>query len=139
MIELFAIAFPMLLFLFKYILPIIAEACFSNQEISITKLCEEFIQFPIDMMFIAISYIIPKIIQVISLASEVESSDFPVQSLLLYCGIGFIMLLLLPFLVFVSKLAVKRHYQKKKLSCNVIAIILYIVSILCIICSLFLF
>jgi len=135
LVKILTIAFPVLLFLFKYILPIIAEAAYSDKSINISKVIEELLEFPLDMMFIAISYIVPKIIEALSLDAQAQNG----QSVLHYLTISLVMLLLLPFLVFCAKLAVKWHYQKRNCLRNILCIILYGISIICIAVSLFLY
>ena len=132
-INILAIVFPVLLFVFKYILPFLAQAAMSEQEINFTEIIEEILQFPLDLMFIAISYNIPKVINALTLEEELEQKS----ALIRYCTISLFMLLVLPFFVFLAKLAIKMHYKRNMCGRNIIEVCLYVISVACIILSLF--
>ncbi|MBD5160900.1 MAG: hypothetical protein HDT14_02560 [Oscillibacter sp.] len=137
------IIFPILLFAFKYVLPIIAEAAYSKEKPNYIKLLEELFEFPLDIIFIAISYIIPKIIEILNLlaAKTLENQDISqyVVEVMFYFGISIFMLFLLPFLVFLVKLAINYHHQNDQKARNILVGILYVISIACIAFSLFLY
>ena len=57
-IKLLALACPVVLFVFKYLLPSFAEEAFSNKRRARGQAIIEFIHFPVDLLFVAISYTI---------------------------------------------------------------------------------
>lgn len=137
MIKILAGIFPGLLFLFKYLLPALAEAVIPDKEFNMEQIKLELLQFPLDMMFVAISYVIPKIIEILNTAGVAKGEIL--QEVIIYFAICIIMLFLLPFLVFLSKLCVKWHYQGKNRDRNILGVILYIISIGCIAISMFIY
>lgn len=137
MIKILAGIFPVLLFLSKYLLPALAEAVIPEKEFNMEQIKLELLQFPLDMMFVAISYVIPKIIEILNPTGIAEGEIL--QEVIIYFVICIIMLFLLPFLVFLSKLSVKWHYQQKYRERNILAGSLYIISIGCIAISMFIY
>lgn len=145
MIKILAIAFPILLFLFKYLLPILAEDAMSERDLNTEKIKQEILQFPLDLMFIAISYVIPKIIEILRLPVVAKCTVQQVaqksnsQEVIIYFVICLIMLFLLPFFVFLVKLCIKWHSQERMRKRNILVLFLYIIPIICIVISMFIF
>lgn len=145
MIKMLAGIFPVLLFLFKYLLPALAEAIIPDKEFNMEQIKLELLQFPVDIMFVAISYVIPKVIEILNTAGKAKAALLVtvqgkiLQEVIIYFVMCIIMLFLLPFLVFLSKLCVKWYYQEKKRKRNILVLILYIISFGCVAISLFIY
>ena len=147
------IIFPILLFGFKNFLPIICERIFSGSDLKgvWAKTAEELIQFPVDLLFIAISYTIPKIIDTIYTLSSLKASNLIEESelvssysqycknLLNYSVRCFILLIMLPAFVLFTKLAIKLGDEKKITRQILLTIVLYALSIVAVIYSLFIY
>lgn len=117
-IKILAVFFPVLLFLFKYILPWLAETVDNVPSGKRTKIKIELIQFPVDLMFVAIGYTIPQIIEIIldlSLINDI-TNDYNqlIVELLKNCLFAFLALLFIPFFVFGAKMAVNVFFSISK-------------------------
>ena len=148
------IILPILLFAFKNFLPIICERVFSDHTLNgvWSKTAEELLQFPVDLLFIAIGYTVPKICDTIYAISSLKTNDSIeeaieivelntqyCQDLINYNMRCFIMLILLPIFVLFTKYAIKLGDEKKLLKQILLTTILYAFSIGAIIYSLFLY
>lgn len=133
-----ALAFPFFLFIFKYILPSIAEAAYKKAKREKEQIKIELIHFPVDLLFVAIGYTIPQIIDISSKMSSIvmdKSSDIAMYQKLLSrltfdFALSIITLLLIPFYVFAAKLAEKYYFSKDKKCVFGILLVTYGVSIL---------
>lgn len=136
LIKIMAVFFPILLFLFKYILPLTSEIAYDVPSGQKTQIEVELIQFPVDLLFVAIGYMIPQIIEVIVDLSHVDitqEQDLTNYHTLIYalgrnCVYTFILLLIIPFLVFMSKIALKKFFSVHKYQTFFIVLILYIIA-----------
>lgn len=136
LIKILAVFFPILLFLFKYILPWIAETAHGVPSGKKTQLVVELIQFPVDLLFVAIGYVIPQIVDVIfdlshiDIAKEQNLANY--QNLIFTlgrnCVYTVILLLLVPFFVFISKISLKKYFGDKKPQAFFITLALYIIA-----------
>lgn len=135
-----ALAFPILLFIFKYILPSIAEAVYKKTEREKEQVKIELIHFPVDLLFIAISYTIPKIIELtsrLSLLVKLQPMDIDTyKELLSKCFINFslsmFILLLIPFCVFVTKLVEKYYYSESNKWYKILFLVYFVaISLVC--------
>lgn len=147
------IILPILLFGFKNFLPIICERVFSDHSLHGigVKTVEELIQFPVDLLFIAIGYTIPRINDTISAISLLETNDLLeanelvslnnqyCQNLINYGTRCFIMLVALPVFVLLTKYAIKLGDEQKHPQQILLTIVLYVFSIWAIVYSLFLY
>ena len=121
-IKLLALACPVVLFVFKYLLPSFAEEAFSNKRRARGQAIIEFIHFPVDLLFVAISYTIPKIIEVANQFSGIESNTGNlaeeykeiINRIVIYSAESIGIIMLVPFFVFVTKFAENNYFQKKK-------------------------
>lgn len=121
-IKLLALACPVVLFVFKYLLPSFAEEAFSNKKRARGQAKIEFIHFPVDLLFVAISYTIPKIIEVANQFSGIESNtgnlteeyNEIINRIVIYSAESIGIIMLVPFFVFVTKFAENNYFQKKK-------------------------
>lgn len=121
-IKILALICPIVLFVFKYILPSLAEEAFSNKKRGRGQAKIEIIHFPVDLLFVAISYTIPKIIEVANLCTELEDQGENLTTqykkiigeIVAYSAESIIILMLVPFFVFVTKFAENNYYQKRK-------------------------
>lgn len=121
-IKILALICPIVLFVFKYILPSLAEEAFSNKKRGRGQAKIEIIHFPVDLLFVAISYTIPKIIEVANLCTELEDQGENLTTqykkiigeIVVYSAESIIILMLVPFFVFVTKFAENNYYQKRK-------------------------
>lgn len=147
------IILPILLFGFKYFLPIICEKVFSDHSLQgiWAKTAEELIQFPVDLLFIAIGYTIPRISDTISAISSLKTNDLLeanelislnnqyCQNLINYIIRCFIMLIALPVFVLLTKYAIKLGDEQKGPKQILLVIVLYALSVCAIVYSLFLY
>lgn len=145
-IKILALIFPILLFVFKSILPSIAEAVYKNKTRETEQAKIELLHFPVDLLFVAISYNIPKIIEVFTdlfYFSELNNDNIKkyqelILSNVLYSSTTFFLLLIIPFYVFGTRIAEKQYFSGKKKTVFCIEIPLYIGAIFLIWVSLFL-
>lgn len=145
-VKILALIFPILLFLFKYILPSIAESVYKNTTREKEQAKVELLHFSVDLLFVAISYTIPKIIEVVSNLSSfatinednIKAYQKLISSIVMYCSTTVFLLLIIPFYVFGTKIAEKRYFSNKKKTMFYIEIPLYIGAIFLIWVSLFL-
>lgn len=136
LIKILAVFFPILLFLFKYILPWTSEIAHDIPSGQKTQILVELIQFPVDLLFVAIGYMIPQIIEVIFDLSHIDvaqEKDLTNYHSLVYalgrnCVYTFILLLIVPFLVFISKIALKKFFSDDKPQTFFIVIFLYMIA-----------
>lgn len=140
-IKILAVFFPVLLFLFKYILPWLAETVDKVPSGKRTKIKVELIQFPVDLMFVAIGYTIPQIIEIIfdlSIINEI-ASDYNQLIIELFrnCIFTFSALLVIPFFVFGSKMAMNSFFSKDKAKMISILAFLYLIAVISIWFSIF--
>lgn len=121
-VKILALFFPILLFVFKYILPSWAEGAYTNKKREKEQAKIETIHFPVDLLFVAIGYTIPKIIEVTSqlafMENITEDSVDEYRRLItcvgIYCAESFVILMVVPFFVFATKFAENNYYKKKK-------------------------
>lgn len=121
-IEILALVFPVLLFLFKYVMPAWAEEVYTNKKREREQVKIEAIHFPVDLLFVAVSYTIPKIIEVTSQLAVMDKltedmmSEYQrlIQCILVYGAESFLCLLLVPFFVFLTKSAENNYFKKKR-------------------------
>lgn len=149
-IKVLAIICPVVLFLVKYALPTLAEEALTKRRRSRVQLLIELIHFPVDLLFVVIGYTIPKIIetytQFTALKDTMEkTAEFTKElvhqyenicwEILVYSGESILTVVLVSFMVFITKIAENNYYQKRKrwilqtLGCYLIAGILIWVSI----------
>ena len=136
LIKILAVFFPVLLFLFKYILPWLSETAHRVPSGRKTQLVVELIQFPTDLLFVAIGYVIPQIIDVIfdlshlDVAKEQDLTNYHnlISALGRNCVYTFILLLLVPFFVFLSKIALEILFGDKKPQAFFLTLALYILA-----------
>ena len=137
LVKILALAFPIVLFIFKYILPSIAEAAYKKTTREKEQVKIELIHFPVDLLFVAIGYTIPQIIDITSKMSSVvmeKSSDIAtyqelLSSFVINFGLSIFILLLIPFYVFGTKLAEKYYFSKNLKLLFVILLPSYVISI----------
>lgn len=134
-VKILALFFPILLYVFKYILPSWAEGAYTNRKREKEQAKIELLHFPVDLLFVAVGYTIPKIIEVTSQLALMEkiTEDLVeeyrrlVTYVGIYCAESFAILMLVPFFVFATKFAENNYYKGKKrwivqtVSCYVIS------------------
>ncbi len=144
-IKIITIALPILLFVFKYILPMLAKCIFGKSpKLDLQEIIIELINFPADLLFVAISYAFPNIIEVLGeMKSYNPINEQNINVLndllhrLIYNGVCvFILFLLLPFCVFATRYIDKQYFKGNKVRSVIFTILMYIFSIVCIIISL---
>ena len=121
-IKVLALFFPVLLFVFKYILPSWAEGVYTNKKREKEQVKIEVLHFPVDLLFVAVGYTIPKIIEVTSQLATIDNltQDLMdkykslIESVGGYCAESFFILMLVPFIVFATKFAETNYYRKRK-------------------------
>jgi len=147
------IVLPILLFLLKNFFPLVCERVFSDHNLRGVweKTIEELLQFPVDLLFIAISYTAPKIIDTIyalsnlksdsSISSEklIELNYQYSQNLINYNVRCFVMLIMLPVFVLLTKLAIKLGDEQKQKQQIIVTLALYLISLGAVVYSLFLY
>jgi len=143
MIKILALVFPILLFLFKYILPSWAEQVYTNKTREKKQAKIEAIHFPVDLLFVAIGYTVPKIIEVTNQLASMKCitpdlmNEYKelIKCVGIYCGESVAILMLVPFVVFATKFAENNYYGSRKrwivqtLGCYLVAIGMIWVSI----------
>lgn len=123
LIKVLALVCPVVLFVFKYILPSFAEEAFTNKKRARGQAKIELIHFPVDLLFVAISYTIPKIIEVANQFSEMDNqtgnltAEYKemINRIVIYSAESIFIIMLVPFFVFITKFAENNYFQKKKL------------------------
>ena len=135
--KILAIIFPVILFIFKYLLPGVAKSIFGTKNCK-GKIRVELIHFPIDLLFVAISYTIPKIIDIIlTIPTLIEGVPNTIQWQLFWSCIEIIfILMLLPFLVLWAN-AIENNYYKKAGGWFLQMILQYAIAFIMITISLF--
>lgn len=147
------IALPVLLFVFKNFFPLVCERVFSDRSLRgvWAKTLEELLQFPVDLLFIAISYTAPKIIDTIYALSVLKTDNTIEmdelinlnyqysQNLMNYYVRCFVMLIMLPIFVLFTKYAIKLGDERKRGRQIFLTLFLYAISIGAVIYSLFLY
>lgn len=144
--KILALIFPILLFIFKYILPSIAETVFTNKSKEKEQIKIELLHFSVDLLFVAIGYNVPKIIEITSnlyALTVVSDKNIKIyQELMMnaikYSATTFFILFIIPFYVLGSKLAEKWYFEDKKTQMLFVEIILYMSAFFLIWISLFL-
>lgn len=150
--NLWLIILPILLFVFKDFFPELCELIFKYKSLKGlgANMHDKILLFPVDLLFIAISYTTPKVVEVIaelSLISTKFTDDaqkfnhlnqyYPkLLNYYLRCGIMFV---ILPFMVIFTKYAVLISDNNKKFGSVMYTIIHYVISITAVIYSLFLY
>ena len=146
MVKIILFLAPIVLFMFKNLLPIIGEAAFSNNGFNIEQLKEEVVQLSTDFLFASISYLLPKIVELIRVCREttieINNTDTPIDfnmfyevlngyygKLITYIIICFAFLVMLPFSVFLNKLAISYGDADKKTVKTIIIVVVYLISI----------
>lgn len=120
--KLLALFFPILLFIFKYILPSLAEEAYSNKKREKEQAKIEALHFPVDLLFVAVGYTIPKIIEVNTQLATMQSITKDlideyrrlVTCAGIYYAVSFVILMLVPFFVLITKFAENNYYKGKK-------------------------
>ena len=120
-VKVLALFFPILLFVFKYILPSLAEEIYTDKKREKEQAKIEALHFPVDLLFVAVGYIIPEIIEVTTQLAAMENitQDLVVEyerlivCIGVYCAEVFVILMLVPFMVFGTKFAENNYYKKK--------------------------
>lgn len=145
------IILPILLFVFKDFFPEFCEHVFSKHSLCglWAKMVDKILQFPVDLLFIAISYTVPKVIEITAKLStiSIENMDDAKELINLYsreirnyyirCGIMFI---ILPFLVIFTKYAILLGDDESKRKQQIaLTVVHYIISIVAVVYSLFLY
>lgn len=129
-IKILAVFFPVLLFLFKYILPWLSEMLHKVPSGKRTKIKVELMQFPVDLLFVAIGYTIPQIIEIIFDLSIINTITDDYNRLILKlfrnCTLTFLALLVIPFFVFITKIAVDSFFSKNWTKMIFLLIFLYL-------------
>ncbi len=156
--NLLLILFPILLFLLKNFFPLFCTKVFSEKNLKgiKTKIIEEFLQFPVDILFIAISYTIPRAIDVLNeltnlklqlkldiseetIRQIIEQIELCNKCLFNYFIRDTIMLVLLPIITVSTKYSIKLGDENKRFNQIILTISLYAISIGAVIYSLFLY
>lgn len=143
-VKILAIIFPLILFIFKYILPSMAEVVYNNTTREKKQIKIELMHFPIDLLFVAISYTIPKIVETTTQLAAITAIDQTsivlyqklIRDVAIYCTETVVMLMGLPFVVLFTKMIEKNYYKKAKRWVAQV-VILYLVSMASILLSLF--
>ena len=123
-----AIAFPVMLFLLKHVLPPFAVTAIKRIEFDSSKIWEEAIRFPPDMMFIAASCGVTKILEVVKQSEEIGG-------ITKYIGISILAVFITPFAVFLSEMCINIKSEGKYLRCILFTAICYLFSFWLICCS----
>ena len=137
---------PLLLFMFKNILPLLFKAAYSNITISDKHIGDEFIKLSVDYLFAAISYILPKFVEAlccaINFTQKIEQKNgspivndytdqlkeqFAIMGKL--AGIGVVLMLILPFIVSLNDVAIKYGDSGETRKKGIIIVAVYIVCI----------
>lgn len=132
-IKILAVFFPVILFLCKYMLPSFVESVYKVPSGNRTQIKVELIQFPVDLMFVAIGYTIPQIIEIIFDLAIINgiTSDYDqlITELFKYCIFTFSALVFMPFFVFGAKEAVNRFFSKDTAKMIAISVFLYLLAV----------
>lgn len=156
MIKSLMIAAPILLFLFKYILPSLAEKAYNNDSQEKEQIKIELLHFPVDLLFVSTSYAIPKIVEVVSAlksyAAKIKTAgtnaaiinqyqaglSLAISKLNRYFAISILSIILISFFVLITKVAEREYFSGNKRGYLIRTIILYIISAVMVIVSIYL-
>ena len=130
---------PVLLFLFKYVLPARFEAVLSNKKKEQKGIIKELIHYPNDLLMIAIGYTVPKTFEYLILISSYPAqAQSHVFGLLWNILFTIIVLVCIPFMVSHTKGIEKSYWAGDKKRVKKHSIFLYVLSSVAIIISLIL-
>ena len=106
---------PVLLFLFKYVLPALFEAALSNKKKERKGIVKELIHYTNDLLMLAIGYTIPKTIKhLISISNYPYQAQTHVVGLLMNIMFTIIVLIGIPFMVSYTKIIENMYWAGEK-------------------------
>ena len=136
LIELLGIVFPIVLFLFRYILPARFEKALTKKKKEEKQIIIELIHFPSEMLMVAVGYTIPKTIEYLqTLSTNTPQNDIHI-SLLLNILFSLVLIGVLPFLIAQTKVIENYYYADQRKKVWIQSVIIYILCIISIIISL---
>lgn len=134
----FGIIFPVVLFLFRYILPAEFEKALTKKTKEKKQILIELIHFPIELLIVAIGYTIPKTIEYLMLIqNNIKGNMLSINSTTLVrltfnILFSFFLLLVIPFIVAKTKTIEKIYFESSnadKKGVNKKIILTYIMGI----------
>lgn len=137
--KLLGILFPIILFLFRYILPAQFEKALSERSKEKKQILVELIHFPNELLIVSIGYTIPKTIEYLQQIIENNANSQVIGLELLFNVLfSLIVIGLLPFCIARTKIVEKYYFSRSYFKAGVQEIIIYLISIISIIISLIL-
>ena len=129
---------PVLLFLFKYILPARFNVV-TRKKFEIKQILSEFIHFPSELLMVAIGYTIPKAIEyLIIVQSDKEQAQTLSIGILINFVFALVVFLVIPFMVAETKIIENEWFAGKKRKAKWKIFITYVIAIVAITVSLLL-
>ena len=129
---------PILLFLFKYVLPALFEAALTNKKKEQKRIFKELINYPNELLMIAIGYTIPKTIEYLIVINNGTGQYNIVPELLWNIIFTIAVLCGIPFMVSSNKIIEKMYWAGKKVKAKWRCFFMYCISLITIIFSLIL-
>ena len=137
---------PLLVFLFKNILPIMSKMAFSTGTLSIRQISDEFIKLSIDYLFAAISYLLPKCVEsyylIQNISTKLGTATDPIiidkyvvkqSNEMAKMGrlflISFVLSILSPFFVMGNEMAIKFGDSGDKIKKRIIILFIYAICL----------
>lgn len=136
-IKLLGIIFPIILFMFRYVLPARFEKAFSKKKREEKQIIVELIHFPNELLMVSVGYTIPKTIEYIQLwaSSSVHGNEI-VINLLYNIVFSILIIICLPFLISQTKLIENYYFSNQRLKVKIESLVIYVLCIIAIIISL---
>lgn len=135
------IILPILLFLFKYILPAKFEKALTEDKSARKRILVELIHFPSELLMVAMSYTFPKTIGYIVSLSTLDDNEIKnslILGLIANMIFSFVILVGMPFMVAEVETTSKKYFAKEYKSVIARSSISYIISLVLIILAVFL-
>ena len=138
LIKLLGIVFPIVLFLFRYILPARFEKALSKKKKEEKQIIIELIHFPNELLMVSVGYTIPKTIEYLQLLANNTAEQNFVINLLFNIVFSIIVVGCLPFLIAQTKVIENYYFSHQYKKVWIQSVTIYILCVVAIILSLIL-
>ncbi len=138
LVKLLGIIFPIVLFLFRYILPARFEKALSKKKKEEKQIIIELIHFPNELLMVSVGYTIPKTIEYLQLLTTNTTEQNFVVNLLFNILFSIIVIGCLPFLIAQTKVIENYYFANQYKKVWIQSVMIYILCIIAIILSLIL-
>ena len=135
-IKLLGVIFPIILFIFRYLLPARFEKALTNKKKEKKQIIIELIHFPNELLMVSVGYTIPKTIEYLQLLADNPPDQDFVLSLMYNIIFSLVVIGLLPFLIAQTKVIENYYFSNRHKRVWIQSVSIYILCILAIILSL---